>query len=485
MSGFMISRTPWPVFGLTLAACLHSSCAWSHAFGQRYDLPLPLSLYLWGAGSAVAASFLIAVLFLRSPGSRGWSLDLSRNLLARCLTAVPVRVLLKLLSMCLFALVLVSGLAGDQNPATNFAPVFVWVIWWVGLAYVAAFIGNLWDLVNPWCVIYEAATKLLPRLATPLFDYPAWLSSWPALVLFFVFAYLEFISGVAQRPATLSWLIIGYSTITFIGMRLFGLDTWKRHGEAFSVVFGLMARFGSFHGHERALILRPPGFGLLSGQPLSTSMMAFTVLMLSTVSFDGFIETPLWAKLNAAIYSPLMATGPVAELISPAGLQRVILSAALVLFYLLYLGVYLLFSSLTSRLSAVENSAVVTARVYVLSLVPIAIAYHLAHYLSYLLISGQLMIPILSDPLGLGWDLFGTRHYSINIGLIDAGDVWILSVCAIVAGHIAAVCVAHATALRRERYTRDAIISQLPMLVLMIAYTMISLWILSQPIIAT
>jgi hypothetical protein len=120
----------------------------------------------------------------------------------------------------------------------------------------------------------------------------------------------------------------------------------------------------------------------------------------------------------------------------------------------------------------------------VLSLVPIAIAYHLAHYLSYLLLAGQLIIPISSDPFAIGWNLFGTLNYRIDISVIDAGKVWYLAVCAIVVGHITAVCIAHVTALQREPETRAAIISQLPMLVLMIGYTMISLWILSQPIVA-
>jgi len=150
----------------------------------------------------------------------------------------------------------------------------------------------------------------------------------------------------------------------------------------------------------------------------------------------------------------------------------------------LFVGVYLAVSMLVCRLSATENDVMQTAQAYVLSLVPIAIAYHLAHYLSYLLIAGQLIIPVMSDPLGQGWNLFGTTGYRVDISVIEADDVWYLSVFAIVIGHIAAVCVGHATALRREASARSAVLIQLPMVVLMIAYTMISLWILSQPIVA-
>ena len=126
-------------------------------------------------------------------------------------------------------------------------------------------------------------------------------------------------------------------------------------------------------------------------------------------------------------------------------------------------------------------SLAATAGWYVLTLVPIAIAYHFAHYLSFLAMAGQYLIPLASDPLNLGWDLFGTRFYFIRLGVVDARTVWYVSLFAIVAGHVAAVWLGHQTALRQfgARATR----SQLPMLALMVAYTLLSLWIIAQPIV--
>jgi hypothetical protein len=485
-SRFILNKRFYWLTGYLLILSLFSTNAWSHAFGQRYDLPLPLGLYLVGAGIVVAVSFIVTVLFLRGSKVRLRRLVFTFGQYRSIpwFTVATIRVLLKLASVFLFILIILSGQIGEQDAASNFAPVFIWVIWWVGLAYVAAFIGNVWDLVNPWRAIYEGLMFLLPRWRYPMLEYPAGLAAWPAVVLFLIFAYLEFISGVGQHPATLVWLVIGYSLITLAGMRVYGVDTWLQNGEAFSVVFGLMARFGLLRGDGLKLELRVPGTGLLTEQPISASMMAFTILMLTTVSFDGFIETPFWSSLNASIYTAVMVYPSVAQSLSPVSLQQLILSAALVLFYLLYIGVYLVFCYISFRLSRAEASVMVTARAYVLSLVPIAIAYHLAHYLSYLLLAGQLIIPVISDPFALGWNLFGTRNYQIDISVIGAREVWYLSVAAIVIGHIAAVCIAHVTALRREPSEQSAIISQLPMLLLMITYTMISLWILSQPIIA-
>ena len=116
---------------------------------------------------------------------------------------------------------------------------------------------------------------------------------------------------------------------------------------------------------------------------------------------------------------------------------------------------------------------------------PIAIAYHLAHYFTYLLIQGQLLIRLASDPLGLGWNLFGTARYRPDIGIVGARFAWYTAAIAIVLGHVIAVYVAHAVALREFPDRRAALRSQLPMLMLMAGYTVVSLWIIARPIVET
>ena len=128
-------------------------------------------------------------------------------------------------------------------------------------------------------------------------------------------------------------------------------------------------------------------------------------------------------------------------------------------------------------------SAGQVARLFVLSLIPIALAYHLAHYISFLLLAGQLIIPLVSDPFGFGWDLFGTADYRLDIAVVNARMVWYTAVAAIVVGHMVAVYLAHIAAMRVYADTRRALRGQIPMLALMVGYTTFSLWILSQPIV--
>jgi len=471
-------------FILLLATVCFPLSVLAHAFGQRYDLPLPLNLYLWAAGAAVASSFIIVATLRVNISSFTRCLELGKLMPFSQVHSIPLTRFLQLLSLALFFLVLTTGLFADQHPRQNFAPVFVWVIWWVGFAYVSSFFGNLWDVLNPWHIIHRTLSWLWPSWSQPLLVYPGHAGGWPALVLFSCFAYLELISGIAHHPSTLAWLVVSYSLITLTGMRLFGCGIWLRHGEAFSITFGLMAQFAIFRSQNNSLQLRLPGAGLLQTENVSISTMLFVLLILCTVTFDGFIETPLWSDIYTAVYTSFSPETGLSHPLSPDTIQKLILSGAMLFFYSLFVGVYLAFCLLTSKLSTRYIGTITIARQYVLSLLPIAIAYHLAHYLSYLLISGQLIIPILSDPLTLGWDLFGTADYRINIGLIDAGDVWYLSLYAITIGHIIAVFIAHTTSLNYQTRRHDAVVSQLPMLLLMIAYTMVSLWILSQPIIA-
>jgi hypothetical protein len=124
-------------------------------------------------------------------------------------------------------------------------------------------------------------------------------------------------------------------------------------------------------------------------------------------------------------------------------------------------------------------------RCFVLTLVPIALAYHVAHYFSLFFIGGQYAIPRLSDPFGWGWNLFGTARYQVDIGFVTPWLQWTVAVLAVVLGHVAAVYLSHVTALRVFHSRSAALRSQIPMILLMIGYTMISLWILSQPMVET
>jgi hypothetical protein len=448
-----------------------------HAFGQRYDLPLPLDFYLAAAAAAVLLSFVIAALALR-PAVRPdrWQLRLPAWL------ERATALVLGACGVLLFLLVLAAGLFGADEPTGNIAPVLVWVLWWVGLLLASAFIGNLWPALDPWSTLYRLARRALGR---PPATAAAPGSAWPAVLLFFAFAWLELVSSLGESPRSLALLVLAYSLGAWSAMALCGEAAWRTRADPFRRVFGLFGRFAPL-GRDGAgsLVLRPPGAGLLGDHPQGLGAIAFVILVLATVTFDGLSETPLWAAALVWLSESQTLRGLLLWL-SGQGVD--LLAAAKSCGLLLTALVFFLAFALVCRLSALAGGEGIGGRramsAFALSFLPIAIAYHTAHYLSYLLLAGQLAIPLASDPLGLGWDLLGTRDRRLDLGAIGAKTVWYVAVAAIVTGHVIAVVLAHAEALRLFPTRRRALQSQLPMLLLMLAFTMTSLWILSQPIV--
>jgi len=488
--------------GAAFVLAISASKAQAHAFGARYDLPLPLNFYLVGAGAAVALSFVVmALIFRAQPEESGtpWA-DLTVFKPVRALFHPAIVGTLQATAIGLFFLILGAGFFGTKETGTNFAPTFVWIIWWVGFSYLVALVGNLWPVVNPWSILFSWSEKSFAylckeqRLGLSL-HYPTQLGAWPAVVLFGCFAWFELISESANSPAVLATAIVVYSGITWFGMLAFGRGTWLASGEAFSLAFDVIGRFAPLGGRSLSsaasdsrhrLFLRPYAGALVVTKPCHFSMTAFVMLILSTVTFDGFKETPIWGELLKTVAaSPMLH--PLIRTIHDMGfnIHQILQTVILVLFPLVFLLVYLFVAWLTKRAAADPRSVTEIAGLFVFSLVPIAIAYHLAHYLSYLVLAGQFIIPLASDPFGFGWDLFGTAAYKIEIGLIGAKFIWYMAVISIVGGHVIAVGVAHFTALEVFEGPKTTLRSQYPLTVLMVGYTVASLWILSQPIVSS
>jgi hypothetical protein len=512
--GMVRPRAVAVVGGIFLLGWAGSAAA--HGFGQHYDLPVPLWLYVVGAAATVAVSFVVVGICVR--GTSGSDTYPRINLLQLPVwrfVAHPVCLFcLKLVSAGLLLLIFLAGLFGHQNPAKNLVPTLVWIIWWVGLAYVSALAGNLWALMNPWKGLFGWAEVLYRRVApgrelSRHWAYPPTLGAWPGVLLFLGFAWIELVFQGAVVPANLAVMALVYSGITWTGMFLFGKDTWLRYGEAFSLAFSLLARFAptevrvrdprlcqtcglACQDRDGACIdcyacfaraeaarrewnLRPYAIGLVRNHSVSVSEMVFVLLLLATVTFDGFLATPVWTEIRTALLGLLPDLGEAGRLVTR--------TLGLLAFPLLFLEIYLIFSILMAVVSGRRLAGVMLARTFIFTLVPIAIAYHIAHYLSFLLVQGQRLLPLASDPFGFGWNLLGTAEYGINIGLVGAQFGWYTMVLAIVAGHIIAVYLAHLVAVRTLHQRAIALRSQYPMLVLMVGYTMLSLWILAQPIV--
>ncbi len=526
-----------------LLAALAAGPVYAHGFGQRYDLPVPLGYFMVGAGAAVTLSFVVASMFVKGDsGGRAvyWRCNLFSSPVIRLLAANPVTVFaIKAASVFLLGLVIAAGLFGSNLSHLNWAPTFVWIIWWVGMGFVAALIGNVWAIANPWQNLYEGAewlhSKFRPGSSLSLEkEVPEGMGVWPAVVLFFLFSWIENSYVYSSEPNQIGVMAIVYTVITLGGMHLFGKRRWLRHGEAFSVVFSLLAKFAPTEvrvndptvcdecsneslspddecvncyecfelagqplvdvaegatqavaldavpvAADRELNLRPYGVGLGRWAPKANDMLVMVVLLLATVTYDGFSATPAWADVR------LFSLERFIGIMDTEVLNGVVIAdtLGLLLFPVAFFLLYFLFSALASRMVGGSLSALEISREFMYTLIPIALAYNIAHFLTLLLIQGQAVIPLASDPFGRGWDLFGTAGYVTDIGIVTGKSLWFLSVAVVVAGHVISVYLAHKAALRLFKDPKLVLRSQVPMAALMVLYTVVSLWIIAQPIV--
>ncbi|HKA51811.1 MAG TPA: hypothetical protein VKK19_19695 [Candidatus Dormibacteraeota bacterium] len=451
-----------------------------HAFGARYDLPISVALYLFAAASVVVVSFVMVAIFAgERVGERAVRYPRLRAplLLAIGRTAV-FRAISGTVGVLALLAIIVTGFFGNQNPARNPAEYLTWIYFWAGLVILSGLVGNIWTLVNPWSAIFDLVTW--GRRPRPPLRLPDRVGVWPAAGVYLLFALFELASGVANRPWLVASLAVIYTVVTLVGMALFGRDQWLQSCEGFTVLFSVVGRFGPVEtqrdedGRLQAVWLRPWGTGLLQRQRGGWDWVVFVILMLSSLAFDGIIATGAWMSFADALapwVQPLGAVGT--ALVRAFGM--LLLATAFLLIFTAFVRMMLFFGG-----GRVDEVATVTA--FALTLVPIALVYNAAHNYSYLTVQSQMLIPLLADPLGNGWNLLPTQGYQPSFALTGAATVWYMQIILIVLGHVIAVYLAHLRAGERFRSAQRVLLSQYPMLVLMVLYTMTSLWILAQPI---
>ena len=451
-----------------------------HGFGQRYDLPASLALYLYGAAGVVVISFVLVVLFASDQvGTK--AVQYPRRAAA---FLVPVarsplpRFVGGIIGTLALLTVVITGLFGSSDPTKNPAEYLTWIYFWAATVIASGLVGNLWYLLNPWAAVHDAVKRVLPL--HPIWRLPN-VGVWPAVAFYFSFACLELTSGMANRPWLVSIAALSYTCITLAGMVLFGRNEWLEHCEAFTVLFDIVGRFGPMEaerdeqGRITAVFVRPWGVGLLRPSPTGWDRVVFVILMLSTLAFDGIIATPSWQDFTVAMEPYWLPLGQFGFFFNRT-LGLVLVTLAFLLIFIAFMDLVIFFGT-----RKVDMTATVSA--FALTLVPIALVYNAAHNYSYVLVQSQGLIPLLNDPLAKGWHLWpAVASYVPSFALAQASTVWYAQIILIVLGHVIAVYLSHLRAGERFRTAQRALLSQYPMLLLMVMYTMTSLWILAQPV---
>lgn len=452
-----------------------------HGFGVRYDLPLSLSLYIFTAAAVVVISFvLVAVFAAEKVGPSAVSYPRAEVGVLRGLPRVRwLRALGGVLGVLYLVALMVTGWFGSAQPEKNPAEYLTWIYFWAGLVVLGGLLAPLWFWFNPFRAL-DSLFRRIRRVPDPSAgpnapDRLARTGVWPAAFLYFCFACLELTSGYSNRPWLVAWLALGYTVVTVAGMQVYGARTWLDHFEFFTIIFSIFGRFAPIQVDGDRIQLRFWGTGLLDPWPAGWDRILFVILMLSTLAFDGLLATPLWQAI-------VVELAPQWQHLGLQWGEFAVKTFGLVDLTLIFLVVFVAFMRLVMYFGTVKVDALATTTFFALTLVPIAWVYNLAHNYSYLVIQGQGLIPLLADPLGKGWHLLPTQDYQVSFALAQASTVWYAQVVLIVLGHIIAVVLAHLRSGERFKTAKNALLSQYPMLLLMVLYTMTSLWILAQPI---
>ncbi len=451
-----------------LASLAFPAFASAHGIVGRADLPIPSWMFAWAATIVMFITFV--ALF------RLWDRP-HRRIPFRVIARVPAALepIAGAVGVAIFAVVVYAGLAGSQTFTANLAPTFIYVIFWVGIPIVSAFVGDIWKPFNPWRALARAwvwARRRAGREPAPLLDpYPERVGRWPAAVTIAAFAWLELVYPSKDDPRLLAVLALLYALFQLTGMASYGVETWTRRADGFSVYFSMIATLAPLRWRNGSLAVRWPLLGAREIEVLPGTAAVLCALIGST-SFDGFSNGDVWVKIAPRVQEAAGHLGfTVVGGFEVAGTLGLLFWIGFVgLFY--NLGVW-------GMARAVGGDRRILAGQFLHTLVPIAFGYMLAHYISLLILQGQAMGYLVSDPLGHGADLFGTSDFLVNYNLVSFAAIWYIQIAAILAGHIGGLVLSHERGLTSFRSTRGMIRAQDWMLVVMVGFTCLALWILS------
>ncbi len=439
-----------PVVGALLLA--GPATVLAHQLSSTYQSRLPLAVYLAGAAIAVGLSFaFVLVADVRAdppvlgPGK------------------VPPRWLrytLRAIGLIGWTWVAAQGIVGGTS-AGDVTTLFLWVYGWVGMAMLSAFLWPVWHFLDPFTGIHDIGAWVLGKLGVEgwaIAPYPKAFGRWPALIAFFCFVWLELVATGAG-PRSLFIVMVGYTAFTLAMMAQFGRDAWRRDGEAFSVWFGLLNRIAPWGlvdvGGDR--VVRRPFASALLLPGWHVEDLVLVAMGTASILFDGLSQTQPWFEVFGAPGAPIKTL----QLIG-------------------FMGAIVIGAILVSRLVGLGPTTA--------GLLPIAAGYLVAHYFTYVLIDGQRIVVALADPLQQGWDLgnFGFAFFEPSQAWLPPGFVWTVQLAAVVGGHMLGAWAGHCVAARESGAKRgdpEHRRRQVPLAVIMVALTTLTLWSLGQALV--
>jgi hypothetical protein len=431
-----------------------------HGIGSREDLPLPFSFVVIGAALALIITFCVLISAWRRP--RYWAVGgKSLPRLSSIIDNRGVRLAARLLILAIFGWAGLALLAGKDlltNPIFGF--VFVWI--WVGLVPISLLFGQFWRATNPLRTVHGglcAIARIDPSFG--LSKLPERIGVWPAAAALFGFAWLELVQPDRTTLTVLRVWAIGWFVIMILGAIVFG-QRWIGTADPFEAYASTVAELSPWRRVEGSPRLVNPLAGLSTWVP-PPGTPAVVAALLGSTAYDSYANTTWWIQTVQASNVPSL-------LWQTAGLLAMIMI------------VLVSFSTAAAWMGRYTGrSSVAYPRLMAGSVVPIVVGYATAHYATLLVVEGQRTAINFSDPLGRGWNVFGSAEMGVNASIYEHPTaIALLQLAAILVGHVVGVVVAHEKAVQLLPSDR-ALAGQWPMLAVMVGYTCAGLLLLFSP----
>ena len=446
--------------------------AFAHVSERALILLLPTEFYIPAGIAVLILTILIAYL---TPVSFITSLFLSYKFKVNIHNYISVKAIedLKILISCISLIFLITliifGYIGSRDPLANPLSLFIWSVWFMVMPVIQIIFGNVWAFLNPWYGFGRLffKNKILFKLDQ---NYSLVFSS----VGFLLFSLFMLVDIAPDDPDRLANIVTIYLLVNFIFMKIFGVD-WLKNGECFTSFYRLLSKLSWIWIKEGKIYVGFFGSQLKDINTFPPMSVLFLSIILATLSFDGLNETFLWFKIINV--NPLEFYGRSSVVLeNSSGLIFFAILLFLIFSITIFLGHKFINEKVTFKNIIGINS---------IALLPIALAYHIAHYLTSFLVNIQYSYKVASNPLDNGMDLLNLGDFNVTTSFFNTIEtvklIWFIQAAAIVIGHVIAVLLAHSICEGYLKTKSSVLISQFPISIFMIGYTFLGLWILSTP----
>ena len=454
-----------------------------------------------------------------------WNI-LKVGFIKRLMTHRAFQFALQLPNFLVFILVILTGLFGIQYGGSNFSTVLTWVIWWAFIIFTFLFVGRLWCLMCPMGAVGEWIQRgsFWGRKKENLslnIQWPRRLRNlWLATIFLLFITWVDHIFGLVKSPMYTAYFIILIITASIMVGLIFEKRTFCRYLCPIGGLIGLYSMFAStelrikdkevckghqgkdcIKGNEKgypcpmfeypqtldrnnycnycaeciktcpknniAVNTRPFSIDLFKTKRKYFDEASLAIILVGLTAFQSFIMTISWENWMKVITAATHLN------------ENTVFSVLFLPIVLLPLGLYLLISKVSINLNGNKNDLKNAFVHYAYAFIPIGLTMHLAHNVFHLFAEGITIIPILSDPFGYGWNLFGTANLNMA-PLLTIESMKMIQLSLVILGYFTAVYVAYRISL--SIYERKvASRTFLPMMLLMIIFTIANLWILDIP----